>query len=233
MSRQTRSRLRCCRGSKSCETKRRASQLARVGSENKRRASQPARRRGKRAAAARGMRVLALPSRPCMRGVTRTEGRGAMSRQTRSRLRCCRGSKSCETKRRASQPARVGIETKRRASQPARRRGKRAAAARGMRVLALPSRPCMRGVTRTEGRGAMSRQTRSRCCCCRGSESCETKRRASQPARREGNRAAAAWGCVLWHSGRRQGKLGVGMWALSRARSAQTQTHVAPQSWKA
>jgi hypothetical protein len=74
---------------------------------------------------------------------------------------------------------------------------------------------CMLGVTRTQGRRAMSRQPRSRICCCRGSDACETKRRASQPARRQGKRGAAARACELWRSGRRKGKLGAGMRILS------------------
>ena len=61
----------------------------------------------------------------------------------------------------------------------------------------------------------MSRQPRSRICCCRGSDACETKRRASQPARRQGKRGAAARACELWRSGRRKGKLGAGMRILS------------------
>ena len=71
---------------------------------------------------------------------------------------------------------------------------------------------CMLGVTRTRGWGAMSRQPRSR---------------------RQGEQGAAARGCMLWRSGRRQGKLGAGMRILARARSAPTQTHVAPHSSKA
>jgi hypothetical protein len=93
------------------------------------------------------------------------------------------------------------------------------------RGVACSGAHCMLGVTRTKGRRAMSRQPRSRFCCRRGTANCETKRRASQPARRQGRfetgcgragtRAQAPTACRAVTRQTRRGNAGSGARMLS------------------
>jgi hypothetical protein len=139
-------------------------------------ASQPAPRQGQRGAAARG---CVLRHQLHARGDTYEREEGHVTPATLSILLELRSSTLRDQ-------ATGRVSQRRDKANGVRQRG-----------VACSGAHCMLGVTRTRGRRAMSRQPRSRFRCRRDTATCETKRRASQPARRQGKRGAAAQGLVL------------------------------------